>query len=234
MALRRTAETTGQAARRFQLRTGETAGTFQGGEWKRGSANVTVATFQAIYHAVRKKLPGVWELIRGIQAINVDEVHAQPAETFYKVGMGMENAYFRVGQSGTPLDRGELDSLRTVGCIGPIVYQIRTDTLVDAGVLSKPKLYMVPCRQPGTTDCDWHTVYHQLIVHSETRNALVADMAERAAKPCLLFIDEMAHGEDLRRRLTQKGLNVDFVHGGHGSHQRLGKIQMLVESKVER
>lgn len=227
---------TGQAARRFELRTGEKAGVFEAGEWKRGTSNVTVSTFQALYAAMRKdrskKAP--WRAFLGaMRALNVDEVHAVPADSFYKVAMSMPNCYYRFGMSGTPLDRGPKDSLRTIGAIGPIVYQIANSVLEGEGVLSKPKIYMVPCKQEGVTSCGWQVAYRQLIVESDARNALLAEMAERAAKPCLLFVDQMDHGRDLVGRIGRLGMRVDFVHGSHWNAARLGMIQRLVEGRLD-
>jgi len=223
-----------QTADRFRLRTGEKAGTFEGGEWHRGSANVTVSTFQAIYWALKNKVgSGVRELIDNIGGINVDEVHAQPADTFYKVSMMFENARYRIGQSATPLDRSELDSLRTIGCLGPIIYEIKKDVLVQAGVLSESDIYMVPVEQEGRTGVAWRVVYNDFVVHSKERNDVLAKMAVLADKPCLMFVDEYAHGLNLQREMEARGLRVGFVHGGHSLEMRQSKIKRLIQDQVD-
>lgn len=224
---------TGQAALRFKKRTGETAGEFVGGEWRRGSSNFTVSTFQAIMHAKRKKLAGLRDLAKGVQGIMVDECHAQPADSFYAVSMGLDRAYFRFGVSGTPLDRGPRDTLRTIGALGPIVYRIRTRTLADKGLLSVPKIFMVPCKQEGTTQADWRTTYQQLVVNSAARNTVLVKMAELATKPALLFVDEMAQGEWLVQELGRRGIRSDFVNGKHWNEARLGMVRNLVEGKLD-
>lgn len=223
---------TGQAAARFELRTGEKAGVFDG-TWKKGSANFTVSTFQAIHYHMKRRTKGVKELFAGIRGLLVDEVHAQPAASFYRVSMAMKDAYYRIGVSGTPLDRSPRDSLRTIGACGPIVYKIRYSTLEQAGVLSKPKIYMIKCKQEGTTECSWHDAYRQLITESTRRNALVVEMAVRAQKPCLLFVDHIDHGRELKTLLDHHGFHVDFAHGGHGNGLRLDKIKSLVEGRLD-
>jgi len=222
-----------QTADRYRLRTGEKAGVFNGGVWQRGTANVTVSTFQAIYWAWKNKMPGVQELFDGIEAINVDEVHAQPADTFYNMSMLFENARYRIGQSGTPLDRSEIDSMRTIGCLGPIVYEIKKEVLVEAGVLSESSIHMPPVDQDGHTKASWRTVYNDLIVHSKVRNEAVAKMVEQADKPCLCFVDEYAHGANLQKELQKLGLRVGFVHGGHSLDMRQSKIKRLVQDQVD-
>lgn len=223
----------GQAARRFQARTGETAGSFEGGEWKRGSANLTVSTFQAIYHYQRRRTAGVRKLFEGVQGLLVDEVHAQPAVTFYRVSLAMKAARYRIGVSGTPLDRGDRDALRTLGACGPMLYKIGVPTLIAEGVLAPATIRMVECRQDGRTDCSWHDAYRQLIVASDRRNDVVEAMAVAARKPCLLFVDHIDHGRELLARLGRCGLRVDFAHGDHSAKVRLGMIRSLVEARLD-
>jgi superfamily II DNA or RNA helicase len=228
---------TGQGARRFELRTGEKAGEWSGGEWHPGSANVTVSTFQALHSSLRSKDAKVKkrckEFLSTMRAICVDEVHGVPADSFYKVAMSMPNCYYRFGLSGTPLDRGDKETLRTIGAIGPLVYKIKAKVLADAGVLTMPTVYMIPCKQEGTTSADWHTTYRQFIVESTVRNALVVEMTKRAVKPCLLFVDQLDHGLDLMSQLEHQGFRVGFVHGEHWEEKRSQFIKELVDAKID-
>lgn len=223
-----------QAAERYARRTGERAGTFVSGRWSRGSANVTVATFQSLARALAKpkSATDARALLGGVQALAVDEVHAQPAASFYRVTMAMRDAYFRVGLSGTPLDRGPVDVLRTVGAIGPLVYKIPASVLVEAGVLARPVVRMLPCRQEGRTDVSWRAVYEQLVVHSRARNDILERAVEMAQRPTLLFVDEIAHGVEMVRRLERAGVRVAMVDGGnHGAHGNLTRA--LVEARLD-
>lgn len=71
----------GQTAERILLRTGDTAGTFLGGVWKRGTGNITVATFQSIRAAAKKRRPNYLQFREAIQGMFVDEVHCFPRGT---------------------------------------------------------------------------------------------------------------------------------------------------------
>lgn len=222
-----------QAAARYHLRTGETCGFWEEGEWHKGSAHVTVATFQGLYTALKRKNPNVLAFLKRVQAINVDECHAVPAASFYDVTMACTNAYYRFGQSGTPLDRGEVDSLRTIGALGAIVCRMQSDTLVKAGVLSPPTIHMVPCVQKNTKSSTWAGVYRDLVVQSEHRNSMLADMAVHATKPALCFVEHISHGAALEKLMRARGLNVEFVNGHDWDESRRRAIKHLVQGKID-
>lgn len=218
-----------QTALRFNKRTGERAGVFAGGKWIRGTSNLTVSTFQAIAAAQRKKAPGLRELLAGIEAFDVDEVHSQPADSFYRVSLALENAYYRIGQSGTPLDRGDFAALRTIGALGPMLAEVPIAPLIADGTLAKPTIRMARCRQGSAKEVEWTQVYRDLVVGSKERNDVVAWMAEQAEKPCMLFVDELAHGDALRRELAARGLKASFVAGGDSLDNRKRKVKELID-----
>lgn len=220
----------GQAARRYMQRTGERAGYWDSARgWVRGTCNVTVATFQSLWLAMRKKDKRAREMLDSFGGLNVDETHAQPADSFFKVSMACRNAHWRIGQSGTPLDRSPRDSLRTVGSLGPICFKLSPDVLIDAGVLSRPVIRMVVCKQSSSSAASWREVYRDLVVRSPTRNAVVASMVERAARPCLVFVEELEHGEELREELRRRGVRAEFAHGGDWVAKREEKLRGLVD-----
>lgn len=234
MAVHRT-DLVEQQAKRYATRTGLSAGRWLGSSWQRGEGNLTVATFQSLWAAIKERRSDVMELVEGVQGLIVDEVHAQAAETFLKVSMLMGNAYFRVGLSGTPLDRSEWDALRVQGALGPIVHEIRTDTLVDAGLLARPTIRMVPCVQHWPRDdfAEWGPVYKKLVVESVLRNNLLAETAVRAAKPALCFVEHRDHGDELAAQMRARGLKVDFVHGKHWTAARSGAVKKLVQGHFD-
>jgi superfamily II DNA or RNA helicase len=227
------ADLVGQTARRYIKRTGEEAGVWEG-KWHRGTSNVTLATFQALHHARRKKNPGLLEFYKQIQAVNVDEVHAQPADSFYSVSLDLTNAYYRVGMSGTPLERSDHDNMRTIAALGPILYTIPYTLLRDRGILSQSKVYMVKYKHPEIDEgSPWQAVYHDLIVGNRARNELLADIAVKAAKPSLMFVEEHSHGLRLQKLMEKRGLKVDFAEGTQWLDTRQRKIKHLVDGDVD-
>lgn len=223
----------GQAAERFQLRTGETAGRFENGYWRRGSANVTVATFQSIWWHMSRKSPGVKELVSEIEAVMVDEVHAQPGTTFYKVTQRLTKARYRFGMSGTPLDRGDRDNMRTIGAIGPIVYKVPIKMLQKRGLLAESVIRMVRFEQYGNPESNWAETYRDLVVRSVERNQLVVDIALRAEKPAFIFVEHLEHGRRLADMLRRAGLSAEFAQGDDSLSARRAKIGRLVKGHYD-
>lgn len=225
-----------QFAERYHLRTGETAGTFASGVWKRGSCNVTVATFQAVFRSARQKpnkrgdLPRLVEAVRGLL---IDEVHGQSAATYYRGTQLFEHAYFRFGFSGTPLHRGDEDALLTIGAVGPVVATVSYQELVDAGVLARPIARAVVCDQKAGKSGGWVDTYQRLVSRSSRRNQLIADVCERVKLPCLVFVDELKHGKYLVDRIAGSGFRVDFVHGKHAPAVRRSGLRRLAEGDLD-
>jgi superfamily II DNA or RNA helicase len=233
-----------QAAERYFLRTGERAGTFERGEWKRGTCNLTVSTFQSIARSMKtvesggsrgvtNHAFGLGALLHGIEGLAVDECHAVPADQFYGVTQELGRARYRLGLSGTPLDRGDRESLRAVGALGPLVYSIPAKLLIDRGLLSRATVRMVRVVQQSWLD-DWRRVYSELVVGSPMRNARVAEVAALEARfPCLLFVDELAQGRDVEHRLRVLGIKARFVSGKDALEARRRSVKKLVEGGTE-
>lgn len=225
-----------QTADRYRLRTGEKAGTFERGVWARGTGNVTVATFQSIDRARRDKKPDFQKLVDGIEALFVDEVHAQPAESFYRGTLRMKRAYFRYGASATALEKGPEQTLRTVGALGPILHKIGVRELVDLGLLAMPRARLVKCRHNGRGVDDmqsWRAVYSGCIVRCAHRNELVADIAEAAAKPCILFVDEVQQGKILLPMLLERGLLAEMADGKTWKDARTSVLEALGRGELD-
>lgn len=224
----------GQMAERYHKHTGEQAGTFLKGVWKRGTGNFTVASFQSVLAGFKSKSAGAKELVQKIQAINADEVHAAgSADTFFRVCMAFENAYYRIGQSGTPMDRGDYATLRMIGALGPLLHEVPIDPLIENGTLSKPTIRMALCRQASKPETEWSEIYEDLVVGSPARNDLICRMVERAQKPCMVFVDLINHGDWLLAELRAKGINAAFVSGKHSLDERKRRVRELVDGGTD-
>lgn len=225
-----------QTKERYAKITGETAGSLVEGEWRRGTSNATVAGFDAWWAALKRGAPAVRELGQEIEAINVDECHTVAAETLYRGLLAFPRAYYRIGQSGTPLHRGDLDNLRTVGALGPVVYHLETQELVERGVIARAHVRMVGCHQdvpPEKCASTWRGIHSQFIVKSKPRNRKIAEIAQRAAKPCLVFVEQIAHGQSVLKELRALGLKADFVSGEASLGKRKAEVQRLVDGELD-
>jgi superfamily II DNA or RNA helicase len=199
-------------------------------------ATLTVATYQSLNSAMKRGAEhglkdetylAVRKLLGETEGILVDECHTLPAESFYRIAMTTKRAYYRVGLSGTPLARGDKKSMFAIAAIGPVVYRVRPQLLIDRGVLAKPTVRMVTCNQHagGVT---WTGVYGANIVRSTKRNATVLGMVKRATKPSFVFVQQVEHGKALAKTLTNAGMNAEFVWGSHSLDYRKSLIRRLI------
>lgn len=224
----------GQTADRFEQRTGEEAGRIGEGRWAEKRFNV--ATFQTVSRALtspdeekRKRAKALLSRSRGLI---VDECHVLPSDSFWRVAMRTINAHYRIGMSGTPLARGDRKSLMAVAALGSVIYRLKASKLVDAGVLARPTIRLLPVEQDSTKPT-WQGVYGECIVRSTKRNSAVVDAVEQATKPCLVFVKELKHGRDLAARLSKAGIRVEFAQGKHSSTWRNNLIASLVRGDID-
>ena len=218
-----------QAAERFELRTGLKAGRIGDGQWEQGE-RFTAATFQTLAQQADSR--AAQKLFHETEGLIIDECHVLPADSFWKVAMKFKNAYYRIGLSGTPLARGDRRSILAIAALGNIIYRIKTDTLVDAGILSRPKIRLVPVYQE-TDAPTWQGVYGECIVRSVKRNKALIDSAAKAEKPCLVFVKEIKHGKALMKRMEKEGLKADFVWGTDSTDRRKDAVKRLVRGDTE-
>lgn len=217
-----------QTAERFAMRTGELVGKIGDGVLKPG--RVTIAMFQTLVSLI--KTPKWKRWLESRQGLIVDECHVLPASTFYRVAQACTAAHFRYGFSGTPFARGDRKSVYTWGALGPIIHEVRAPELIDAGVLARPQVRMVPVMQLIHAKT-WAEVYRIGIVESPTRNAAVISVARAAAKPCLLFVQHIEHGKTLCKELARLGEQVEFVWGTHKTPIRRAAIRRLVHGDID-
>jgi len=162
----------------------------------------------------------------------VHNCHTLPAQSFLQVAMLTRSAYYRVGVSGTPLDRDDNRSIYAVATLGPVIYRIKADTLIDAGVLARPSIRMVHCTQRSDKPT-WQGVYGESIVRSSARNNVIVDCAKVAKKPCLLFVKEISHGKQLEKMLLKAGIRCAFTWGNHSTDYRMSRVRDLVRGAID-
>lgn len=222
-----------QTADRFQQRTGVSAGTVVDGDYVPGtSGRLNVATFQAMWAGIKSGDTRLTSLLEHAEGLIVDECHVQSAASFLQVTNATKNAYFRVGLSGTPLARGDRRSILAVGALGPVIYSIEPKVLVAAGVLAQPKIRFIPVTVKSEAPT-WQGVYGECVVRSTVRNAAVVKAAVEAARPTIVFVKEIGHGQRLQKLLVKAGVRAEFTWGTHSTECRQAAIQRLVRGDLD-
>jgi superfamily II DNA or RNA helicase len=220
-------------ATRFELRSpGLVAGRILEGGWDiPEDAQLVAATYQTLKATLESKHE--WKramaekLLKNAQGLIVDEVHTAPAETYLALLM-RTRAYYRFGVSGTPLERNDAKSQYAIAAIGPLIYQIKPQLLIERGILAKPTVRMATVEQYGSAAAGWATVYKNLVVKSKRRNKKLIDYAKRCTKPGFLFVEQKEHGHALVKQLFAAGLKAEFVWGKHSIDYRKSLIKRLI------
>jgi superfamily II DNA or RNA helicase len=221
------------AAARYDKRNAEhltglpPAGVIGEGGWQE-DARFTCATLQTLAAGIKRGDERTLQLLHSCEGILVDECHTAPADSYMSVINETPNAFYRVGLSGTPLARGDRRSIVAVGSLGPVIYKVEADELIGQGVLAKPKIRMATVTQKTSTAATYATVYREKVVKSATRNAKLVELAQRAAKPGLLFVQEIAHGRALVKALGMNGVKAEFAYGNHSTEYRRSLIKRMV------
>ena len=219
-----------QTAERYERRTNKTASKIGDGVFD-VSQNFVVATFQTLSARIKKRDEDALALLRSVDGIMVDECHTLPANSFWSIAMNCQSAY-RFGLSGTPLARSDKKSIYAISALGGIIYRIRPQQLIEAGLLAQPIIHMPQvfqeCNRPT-----WQGVYGEMIVKSAKRNKLIVELARKAEKPCLIFVKQVNHGKALEKRLRKAGIPSEFIWGDKNTSARQSATRRLVHGDTD-
>ena len=220
-----------QFAKHLRERLGEEPGIIGDGHWN--PQRVTVATFQTLSRRMSKaKDQAAYAFMRSVQGLICDEVHSVAAGTFAFVASKATNAFYRLGISATPLDRSDRKSIYVLGQFAGVIHRTTSAELRANGYLAEATIRMARLEQ-GCGAPTWQGVYGECVVRSKPRNALVAEMAARVAKPALVFVSQVKQGRTLMPLLKAKGLRADFVWGEDDTEERRAAIKALVEGRLD-
>ncbi len=219
-----------QTADRYELRTGLKAGKIGDGIFD--IQDFTVGTFQTLSRALKKRDQRTVRLLQSIGGVIHDECHTAPANSSLSVLMALENAVYRVGLSGTPLARGDKRSIYAIGALGPVIYRIKPETLIEAGYLAKPYIHMPELSQESDKKT-WQGVYGEAVVRSASRNKLLTEFSVRCEKPALLFVKEIKHGHALEKRVRKAGVSCEFLWGEKNTAKRDAAVRRLTTGDID-
>lgn len=216
------------AAERYHLRTGETAGQLGDGR-DDVDHRVVCATFQTVSRRLSTdtKRGEMMRFLEGFQGVVVDECHQCPADSNYGVLTAMPNAFYRVGLSGTALSRTDNRNIYTAAAIGDTIYKIEPRKLMEMGFLARPTIRFVPHTIPPPKNKTYAGAYRECVVKSKRRNDLIVQIALNATKPCLVMVKHEAHGRELLKLLKAKGARVEFMYGANSTGERSDAIKRL-------
>lgn len=202
---------------------------------------LNLMTLQSLAAGIRADNDGVRAALAKLDGIIVDECHVAPADVYYSAIQSCP-AEYRLGFSGTPLDRGDNRSLMAIACLGKVVYSIKPQVLIERGYLAAPTITMTTVRQNRTIKAGprmeqrskaFRDAYDELIMDSEVRNDAIVSLAQAAPKPCMVFVTKIDHGRTLTKLLRIEGLETEFVWGEKKKEVREAAIERLERGDSE-
>jgi superfamily II DNA or RNA helicase len=181
-----------------------------------------------------------------VVAFVVDEAHHSSADTWYKVLMALENAYYRFGLTGTISDKADdrIDTLKLHSCTGDILTKVSNKFLIEEGHSAKPTINMLSM---GKIKAVIHQPYFEArrlgIIENKIRNDIfVSKILERAkiGKQCLIIVNETEHGDIVHSLVEGHGVSVKFMHGDKTDKYRkdtleelkTGDLQVLIATSI--
>ena len=192
-----------------------------------------------------------WETLakylQSIEMVIIDESHHCIATSYEDILSLCEKAYYRIGLSGTPFEyEDETKTLKSIGLLGPTIFSIDNNTLIDKGVSSTPECEILYVNKPIVAD-DYNLAYKKGIILNPERNKLILGKCKEYVEkklPTLIVINYEEHGEHLLNFLIKGGISPDdvkFISGNTKNRKhraeyfqkfKAGKLPILIASLI--
>jgi len=172
-----------------------------------------------------------------IDIVIVDECHHVNSlkGTYAKVLKSIP-AHMRLGFTATPPYEPE-GIMALEGLIGPTIGTVEMETLIDEGVLAKPKLRLlkVPYNHKIHELEVYSQVYEEGVVHNRVRNRMILKESQRLVNKgltVLTLVSRIEHGDNLERmaKVMFPDLRLRWIHGITEKEAR-AKVQQHLQQK---
>jgi superfamily II DNA or RNA helicase len=214
---------------RIAMVLGQTTGILAGGESR--LEPITVATVQTLS---RMEPTAIEELGQRFGCVVLDETHHIAASIFRYVVAHLPGKY-RFGLTATPEREDGLTPLLEL-CIGPQLFEIDQDRLLELGYLERPEVRFLESR--FTFDYAGPEDHHQLmaaLVEDEQRNQLIVDRVLADAyvgHTVLVLTGRVNHCEHLAARIASAGVKAGFLTGSVGKPERRALLEAFREGAL--
>lgn len=223
-----------QAAESISQDLGVSVGFIGDGKWD--EQLITVALIPTIYKQMKSKQ--CKELLSHTIGFIADEVHHASSDTWYSTLLKLENAYIRIGLTGTVDKTDEIKEHKLYAVTGNILTKISNEFLIKNGYSAKPKCLFTFIREPELSKKSYEECYTEGIVNNMLRNQTITKIIERERKldaNILILVERTEHGNllyDLIKDMPDVG-NVQFTHGECSTKFRKQVLKDLKDNKVQ-
>jgi superfamily II DNA or RNA helicase len=198
---------------------------------------ITVATVDSLYARMgdNKDVQHLmWDVV---QLLFVDECHTAGSETFYDV-LDKINAFYRIGLSGTPLDRHDGADLRLIAQTGDVAYEVTNKMLIDCGVSVPVDVELKKITAPRVYAAkNYKLVQRQCVIENEQILDDILTWVPQKVNDglqVLVLVKETEHGKKLEAHLRSilTTPKVKFLHGQLPTQERRDGIADFTAGKV--
>lgn len=186
------------------------------------------------------------DLIKDTAVLIWDEAHHIKGIGAFNLAQMFVNATYRFGMTGT-IDTKEKVLLRRInGIFGDVVYRVTNDYMIDKGYSAKPFIRFVDIKNQSEDifkKKKFIDAYTLGIVKNDVRNNIIAKITEtmyKKDKTVLIIVSRIEHGESLVEKLSELGVNSEFINGTLDTDVRKrqladvasGKLKVIVSTTV--
>jgi len=181
------------------------------------------------------------EILESVRCFIGDEMHHSASNTWQDTLNACTNAVYRFGLTGTIDAKDEISMLKMYGQTGRPVITIRNELLISRGFSAKPTIYMTPIKTPKLGKANFQVAYQKGIVENKYRNKIIAEQVKKRydeGKGCLIIVNRKEHGENLKDRLMELGVECEFTHGSYENREGVlkdmtsGKLKVLIATTI--
>ncbi len=217
-------------------------GRIQGGVWTPNTITVCTAASLIVKGkrdstVVKLKIKRMSAFLKSIGGAVFDETHHGAAASWYRPLSNIK-AIWKLGLSGTPLDRSDGKNLMVEALCGPIVSEVSAKELMKLGWSANTKIKIIEIGKPELNGMiPWQQAYKEGIVYNDTRNWKIYEQALHTAQSgqsVLILCREIAHVNLLADYCLNQGNLIedqDFVKIWRGRDKQF-KIFERGEAKI--
>lgn len=221
------------------------------------SADSWKSDLEAVFRAMNR-FPGKFQrcvekqktlvdYLKTVDLLIVDEVHKAASSGAYAVAQTC-SAFYRLGMSGTPLDRADGANLKVLAAFGEVVMRVHNRQMRTAGVIpdARIRILEVPAWSTGKKwegKPIWNEIYSDGIVLNGWRNEQAVAATKRvydAGGKVLVLFRVIEHGKILGELLDEVDVPATVLDGASKTQQRrdaldsfsAGDIRVIVASAI--
>jgi len=178
------------------------------GEEKDGSKQITIGTWQSAHKDTN--------LLKDIGFLLCDEAHSQKAQVVKALTQGCVNADFRLGCTGS-LPEDPCDIMAITGSFGPILNKVKSDKLIERGLLSPIEITQIIYKYPEKLKRACRSNYRaekKVIQEYRPRRELVEKIiaTHKPKENILLLFDIIEFGKDYFKYLKASFPKREFFY----------------------